>query len=425
VQAAEDLLFAAGAPSKEEAKRQAAIALAIESDVAKSMVTKERMRNIHPVKVSRDRLKEISPSVNWDVFFEGMGMPDVGNGAAEEEGGDQDNDNLFVHDFHYLENLEENVWSKYTFDDLRIYLILRMVNVYTPYLASSFSDAKMVLNDDLYGMTEKSPRARKCYFLTVRQFKESVGKLFVDTYFPDVAEAAAEQMLGDIRSAFEGHLETLKWMDSQTRESAVEKLEGMDYQVGYPEGWPMLAKYGTLTLSGSLYENIVTIAQAHSKQERDRLYEAPLNEKWNHAATTINAYYSRNKNALFIPAGILQPPFFSPEFPDCRNYGGIGSVLGHEMTHGFDDSGRKYDATGKRSNWWDPETEAYFEERAACLVNQFDDFTVSGGKHVNGNLTLGENIADGGGLRMSFKVPAARLLRGCSHACGRARASRG
>jgi len=338
------MLLAAGAPSESEAKRQAQVALQIESAVAKSMVSKERFRHIHAVKVSRDRIKELGPSVNWDIFFEGLGVPGVGE--DEEDAGEGAAD-LYLHDFHYLENLEENVWSKFSFDDLRIYLIYRAVNVYTPYLSAAFSDAKMVLNDDLYGMSEKSPRTRKCYFLTVRQFKESIGKLFVDTYFPEVAEAAAQQMLGDIRIAFEDHLETLSWMDSDTRESAVEKLEGMDYQVGYPEGWPLLAKYGTLQLSEeSFYQNIITVAQAHSQQERDRLFEEPMKEKWSHAATTTNAYYSRNKNALFIPAGILQPPFFSPDFPDCRNYGGIGSVLGHEMTHGFDDSGRKYDATG-------------------------------------------------------------------------------
>jgi len=331
-----------------------------------------------------------------------MGL--AGVGLSEDEAGDASGD-LYLHDFHYLENLEENVWSKFSFDDLRIYLILRAVNVYTPYLSSDFTTAKMVLNDDLYGMTEKSPRPRKCYFLAVRQFKESVGKLFVDTYFPEVAESAAQQMLGDIRQAFEEHLETLRWMDADTRASAVEKLEGMGYQVGYPAGWPTLARYGTLDLTdASLYENIVTVAKAHSQQERDRLFEAPDTDKWSHAATTTNAYYSRNKNALFIPAGILQPPFFSPDFPDSRNYGGIGSVLGHEMTHGFDDSGRKYDAAGKRNNWWDPATEEYFDDRAACLVRQFNNFTVSGGKHVSGNLTLGENIADGGGLRMSYKA---------------------
>jgi len=376
-QAVEDLLLAAGAPSKEEAKRQAATALAVETAIAKSMLDAVGFKHVHPVKVSRDRLKEISPSINWDVFFEGMGMPTVGTGTEEDE---IDTDNLFVHDFHYLEKLETNVWSKFSFEELRIYLILRMVNVYAPYLSAAFADAKMVLNDDLYGTTEKSPRDHKCYYMTVRQFKESVGKLFVDTYFPEAAEAAAQQMLADIRGAFEDHLETLKWMDSETRGAAVEKLEGMDYQVGYPEGWPHLAQYGTLTLIGGLYENIVTVSQAHSKEERDTLYKEPVKDKWSHAATTINAYYSRDKNALFIPAGILQPPFFSPEYPDCRNYGGIGSVLGHEMTHGFDDSGRKYDATGKRSNWWDPETEAIFDERAACLVKQFDEFSVSGYK---------------------------------------------
>ena len=374
-QAVEDLLLAAGAPSKEEAKRQAATALAVETAIAESMLDAVAFKHVHPVKVSRDRLKEISPSINWDVFFEGMGMATVGTGTEEDE---MDADNLFVHDFHYLEKLETNVWSKFSFEELRIYLILRMVNVYAPYLSAAFADAKMVLNDDLYGTTEKSPRDHKCYYMTVRQFKESVGKLFVDSYFPEAAEAAAQQMLADIRGAFEDHLETLKWMDSQTRGAAVEKLEGMDYQVGYPEGWPHLAEYGTLTLTGGLYENIVTVSQAHSKEERDTLYKEPVKDKWSHSATTINAYYSRDKNALFIPAGILQPPFFSPEYPDCRNYGGIGSVLGHEMTHGFDDSGRKYDATGKRSNWWDPETEAIFDERAACLVKQFDDFSVSG-----------------------------------------------
>ena len=398
--AAEALLLAAGAPSRQEARRQAEIAVAIETDVAKSMVTKQHFRKIHPVRVLRKRLREISPSISWDTFFEGMALPDVGTELDEDGVGD-----LYVHDFHYLEHLEKNVWSKYSFDELRIYLIYRAVNVYTPYLSDVFTEAKMPLNDDLYGMSEKTPRERKCYYLTVRQFKEATGKLFVDKYFPEEAEAGARQMLGDIREAFEDHLETLGWMDNSTRESAVEKLEGMDYQVGYPEGWPLLSKYGSLPLTEtSFYDNIITVAKAHSQQERDRLFETPLKGTWSHAATTTNAYYSRNQNALFIPAGILQPPFFSPDFDDCRNYGGIGSVLGHEMTHGFDDSGRKYDAVGDRKNWWDPETEATFEERADCLARQFDRFTVSGGKHVNGNLTLGENIADGGGLRMSYKA---------------------
>ena len=155
------------------------------------VLTSRRARHIHPVKVSRARIKEISPSINWDMFFEGLDMEHVGVAPGDGEDS-QDGHNLFVHDFHYLENLEQNVFGKYSFDELRIYLILRAVNVYTPYLSSAFADAKMVLNDDLYGMTEKSPRSRKCYFLTVRQFKESVGKLFVDTYFPEAAEAAAQ-----------------------------------------------------------------------------------------------------------------------------------------------------------------------------------------------------------------------------------------
>jgi putative endopeptidase len=116
--------------------------------------------------------------------------------------------------------------------------------------------------------------------------------------------------------------------------------------------------------------DIVTVAKAHSQQERDRFFEKPDRDNWSHSATTTSACYSRNKNALFIHAGILQPPFFSPEFPDCRSYGGIGSVLGHEMTHGFDNSRRKYDATGERTNWLDPETEQEFERRAVCLASQ-------------------------------------------------------
>jgi len=251
-------------------------------------------------------------------------------------------------------------------------------------------------------MTDTSPRWRKCYFVCVRAFKEPAAKIFVDKYFSQSTEATAMEMLANVRVAFEDHLMNLEWMDNETRAHAIEKLEAMRFEVGYPEGWPETAKWQPLDLTGGFFADMETIALQRSERSRERVFEKPDRNKWTHAATTVNAYYSRAKNALFIPAGILQAPFFDADFPPARNYGGIGAILGHEMTHGFDDNGRKYDAEGRRLNWWDERTDGRFDRRADCMAKQFSEYTVAGDKHVNGNLTLGENIADSGGLRMAY-----------------------
>lgn len=157
-----------------------------------------------------------------------------------------------------------------------------------------------------------------------------------------------------------------------------------------------------LNLGGGFLKDTVVIQSALEARNTGRLMKAPSRTRWDMASTTVNAYYDRNKNGLFIPAAILQPPFFNASFPFARNAGGIGSILGHEMTHGFDDQGRQYDGDGRLHKWWDAHTADAYDERAQCIADQYDTYTVSGGVHVNGQLTLGENIADSGGLKLAY-----------------------
>ncbi|EKX39795.1 hypothetical protein GUITHDRAFT_96523 [Guillardia theta CCMP2712] len=393
------LFLAAGVTPEAEAQRQAVTALRVEEEIAKCMTPSSRYERLSYVHVGRESLQRRAPTIDWDMFFSSIKMDMVGteNATASKYG------LLALHDVEYLKKLDEDVLSKFSWDDLRCYLRMRTVLVFSPYLSSPFIAGKLIINEQIYGMSEASPRVRKCYFLTTHHFGNSVSKLFVDNFFNESSKQAAAGMLANIREQFELHLNELDWMDNATRDNALKKLEAMDFQVGYPDQWPDWGELSDLQLGDKpFFDSLVTIAIARSAHERSTLTEPQEPAKWDHPVTSINAYYSRTKNALFIPAGILLEPFFSSNYSVARNYGSLGSILGHEMTHGFDNAGRKYDAQGKRINWWDPQTERHYEDDAACLVEQYNEFNVSGGQHVNGNITLGENIADSGGLHMSY-----------------------
>jgi len=393
------MLLAAGVSPEAEAERQATTALQVEEGIARSMTPSTRYERLTYVHIGRETLRQRSPSIDWDSFFSSIKMEMVGteNATASEYG------LLGLHDVEYLRKLEEEVLRKFSWEDLRCYLRMRVVMVFSPYLSSPFTAAKLIINEQIYGMKAISPRNRKCYFLTTHHFGNSVSRLFVDNFFNESSKETTQAMLRNIREQFEQHLNELDWMDNTTRDNALKKLEAMDFQVGYPQQWPDWGELSDLHLGNqSFFESLLTIAIARSARERSQLTEPKEPAMWDHPVTAINAYYSRTKNALFIPAGILLEPFFSSSYSAARNYGSLGSILGHEMTHGFDNAGRKYDAQGRRTNWWDPETERHYEDDANCLVEQYNEFNVSGGQHVNGNITLGENIADSGGLHMSY-----------------------
>jgi predicted metalloendopeptidase len=251
----------------------------------------------------------------------------------------------------------------------------------------------------LTGVTEIQPRWKRCVAATDRSLGEALGQKYVAQAFPPEAKARANQMVQNLIAALRADIEVLPWMSDPTRKQALEKLSAMSLKIGYPDQWRDYSAfqvnrgpYVENTERGSAFEFHRHLAQIGKPVDRN---------EWEMSPPTVNAYYDPKMNEIVFPAGILQPPFFDAAVDDALNYGGIGAVIGHEMTHGFDDEGSQYDAQGNLRNWWTPEDMKNFKERAACVEKQFDSFQVADDLHENGKLVLGESIADLGGLTIA------------------------
>ncbi len=248
---------------------------------------------------------------------------------------------------------------------------------------------------------------------------EALGKLYVAQYFPPEAKAKIRQLVDNLLKAYAADISTLSWMSPATRAKALEKIQHFTVKVGYPDKW---RDYSDLTIRpGELVQDVVSAEVFEWNRELRRI-DAPVDRsEWGMSPPTINAYYNPPMNEIVFPAGILQPPYFDPAADDAVNYGAIGAAIGHEISHGFDDQGSKYDASGRLNNWWTPEDRKNFDGRTAALAKQFDTYQPLPGLHINGRLTLGENIADLAGLVMAHKAyrlslagSAAPLLNGFS-----------
>jgi putative endopeptidase len=252
----------------------------------------------------------------------------------------------------------------------------------------------------LSGQPEQQVRWKRCAQATDTALGEALGEVYVAQEFPASSKASTLQMVHDIEDAMDQDLESLDWMSPETKSRAKVKLRAVADKIGYPDHW---RDYSTLIVRredaygnaerGVVFENLREIAKIGKPVDRG---------EWGMSPPTVNAYYNPSMNDINFPAGILQPPFFIPTSPDAENYGHIGAVVGHELTHGFDDQGRQFDAKGNLSDWWTPEDAKKFEERAECTVKEYDKFVPVDDVHINGKLTLGENTADNGGLRLAF-----------------------
>lgn len=229
---------------------------------------------------------------------------------------------------------------------------------------------------------------------------EPLGKLFVEKHFPEESKAYVSEMIENLRSAYRESIQNLEWMGDSTKEKALKKLASFTYKIGYPDKWE---DYSSLDINPDTYiANIMSIRIFKYKLMLEKINEPVDKTDWHMSPQTVNAYYSSVGNEVVFPAGILQPPFFHSSFDDAINYGGIGAVIGHEFTHGFDDQGSKYDWNGNLNNWWTDEDRARFDSLSAKLVDQYNAVEVLPGKFINGKMTLGENIADHGGLTLAF-----------------------
>ena len=395
------LLKLAGFPA-EVAAREMGNNMEVETAIARAMTPRDQDRDEHGSRYSVAQLSQLSPDVDWQGWFGGLGLH--GLGVAKGRGGAG---YLVVKNAGYLGQVSK-ILREIGVDKIRSYLRFQVVYSYAPFLDLRFEHVLLSWDRNLYGITVLPPREKKCFFSTTGAMDMEVSKLFVDAYFPEASRQAALGMLLQIRQVFNTSLQHKDWMDPATRAKAVSKLGAMFMEVGHPGVWPAstfenFTAYGGIH-PGTYFDNCVATNSWDVWRTIAKMGKPVDRKNWGESsATDVNSYYNRKVNGIFIPAGILQRPFYARDQPAARNYGSIGAICGHEMTHGFDDVGREYDASGNRNGWWTPEVVANFKTRAKCISDLFSSFRVHG-QPVNGKLTLGESIADSGGVKFAWEA---------------------
>jgi putative endopeptidase len=360
----------------------------VETRIAQASLSNVEMRNPHNnyKMIKAAELAVEYPNIDWSAYFEGMNLLGIDSLSAAHSGVLKVADDVMGGDPAVL----------------KYYLAFNVLDEAAGYLSDAFSDASF----EFYGRTmsgreEQRPRWKRALAVPNGVLSEAVGEMYVAKYFPPSSKEKMLKLVGDLQKSLGQHIENLEWMSPETKAKALEKLGTFTVKIGYPDKWK---DYSSLAIDPSLtwWENI---KRASAWYNDDQMSEAgkPVDKtKWHMSPQTVNAYYNPSTNEICFPAAILQPPFFNPTADDAVNYGAIGVVIGHEMTHGFDDQGRQFDKDGNLADWWTAEDAKAFNERADKLVAQFDAIEVLPGLHANGRFTLGENIADQGGLRVAY-----------------------
>ncbi len=383
------MLALAGVPPA-EAEAEAAAIEGLERALAATHWTRTERRDPSRVynRVDRAGLERLAPALPWGRFFEALGHPALSAVNVTTP--------LFVEEVGKLvEARPLETWKAY----LRWHLLADMAQARA--LPRAFVDERFRFEAKaLTGAKELLPRWKHCVDATDQALGFALGRIYVRRHFGAEGKERTARLVGEIEKAMERDLERLPWMDEATRRGAREKIAALGNKVGYPEIW---RDYSTLEVSReSHFRNVLAAARFETKRQLDKVGKPLDRTDWQMSPPTANAYYSPPMNEIVFPAGILQPPFFDRAAPEPVNYGAIGMVVGHELTHGFDDQGRKYDARGNLRDWWTPTAAKEFEGRARCVVDQFGAYEPVPGVRLNGKLTLGENIADLGGLRLAF-----------------------
>ncbi|KFM04072.1 Membrane metallo-endopeptidase-like 1 [Aptenodytes forsteri] len=341
---------------------------------------------------------------NWTIFIQGvMSSVDVQVDPEEE---------VVVYGTPYLQELKAII-SKYSASTIQNYLIWRLVIDRVSSLSRRFRDARASYRKALYGTTLEEARWRECVSYVNNNMENAVGAMYVRETFAGESKRMVRDLIDKIREVFIETLDELQWMDEASKEKAHEKAMAIKEQIGYPDyiledqNEKLDQEYANLNFSEHNYfENILENLRAGAQKSLKKLRERVDQDIWIIGAAVVNAFYSPNRNQIVFPAGILQPPFFSKHQPQALNFGGIGMVIGHEITHGFDDNGRNFDKDGNMFDWWSNFSAMRFKEQSRCMVYQYGNYTweLAGGQNVSGISTLGENIADNGGVRQAYKA---------------------
>jgi putative endopeptidase len=370
------------------AGNQAKTILALETKLAEASRTPVQLRdpqknyNKMPVK----QLQDLTPDWNWSNYFHDIDLHQPGD--------------VNVRQPEFFKAVD-SVFKQVSLDDWKAYLRWHLINDTAEDLSKNFVDEDFHFNETILRGTQKiKPRWKRVVAATDGALGQALGKLYVAYDFPPQAKARALEMVNNIKEALRERIHTLDWMDEPTKEEALKKLDAMQVKIGYPSKW---LDYSMLQVDrGPYILNALRAAAFETTRDLNKIGKPVDPTDWGMTPPTVNAYYNPNRNEIVFPAGILQPPFFYANADDAVNYGGIGAVIGHEMTHGFDDEGRQFDAAGNLRDWWTPKSAAEFKKRSEKIVEQYNAYEPLPGLHINGKLTEGENIADLGGIKLAY-----------------------
>ncbi|MGH9901017.1 MAG: M13 family metallopeptidase, partial [Pyrinomonadaceae bacterium] len=381
-------MFELHGAAPERASASARTVLAIQTRLAESSRTPVQLRDINSQynKMTVAQLKELAPNFGWEAYFADRGAPRMSD--------------LNVAHPEFFKNLSVML-ADVALDDWKTYLRWHLINgtasrLSTPFVNENFN----FYSRKLTGQQELLPRWKRCVTGTDGALGDAVGQVYVRKAFPPEAKARMQELISNLVAAYRERLMSIEWMGEATRRESLAKLEAFTQKIGYPDKWKTYA--GLDIAPGTYLDNTFRVASYEIKRNLGKIGRPVDRGEWILTAPTLNAYYYGPNNEIVFPAGILQPPFFDPKADDALNYGAIGAVIGHEITHGFDDKGSTFDAKGNLRNWWTDEDRKNFMDRAGCIERQFNAYKVEENLTINGKLTLGENIGDLGGLSMAY-----------------------
>jgi putative endopeptidase len=370
------------------AAAEAQTVMRIETALAKGSMTRVQRRDPKALdhKMTNVELETITPDFGWKVYFAKVGMPSLSS--------------LNVASPFFFKTLNDQI-EKESLPDWKVYLRWHLVHAYAPHLSSAFLNENFAFyGKTLRGQQELQPRWKRCTEAVDGYLGEALGEAYVAKYFPPEAKQQALRMVKEIETAMEQDINALSWMSPATKQQALIKLHAMANKIGYPDKWRDYSKLEIIR--GDEVGNVERSKVFEFNRQLAKIGKPVDRGEWGMTPPTVNAYYDPQMNDINFPAGVLQPPAFDPNSDAAPNYGDTGGTIGHELTHGFDDEGRQFDAQGNLTDWWTPEDAKQFEKRAACISDQYSGYTIIDDIKINGKLTLGEDTADLGGLILAW-----------------------
>jgi endothelin-converting enzyme/putative endopeptidase len=370
------------------ARNEAATIMRIETALAKASLTRVEQRDPHNLfhKMDRKQLQALTPSFDFDTYLKVGGICEVNTFNVTEP--------------KFFQEVERQLQST-SLDDLKTYLRWHLVSAEAPYLSSNFVKENFdFFSHTLHGVEQLPARWKKCVRLVDAQLGEALGQEFVNRAFSQDMKRRTLDMTKQIEQAMQEDIEQLTWMSPETKKQALEKLHAVVNKIGYPDRW---RDYSSVEVRrGDFLGNVERGTIFETKRQLAKIGKPLDRGEWGMTPPTVNAYYNPQMNDINFPAGVLQPPLFDPKMDDAPNYGNTGGTIGHELTHGFDDQGRQFDAKGNLRDWWTKEDGAAFEKRAQCVVDQYAQYTIVDDIKINSKLTEGEDVADLGGLILAY-----------------------